>query len=140
MNVQNLVLLCLIFTIVKCQSSDDDPVGTECTTRQTHYPGTCQHRDDCPAVKSGEIPFKNVTYCNRRQNLVCCPNRDKDSEINVIRIEGERISDRSKFFFDYLICIEKLQFSPSQNAENTQKQHKRKSLWDHFSSIIKDEL
>lgn len=99
MNVQNLALLCLIFTIVKCQSSDDDPVGTDCTTRKTHFPGTCQDRDDCPAIKSGEIPSRNITFCNRRQNLVCCPNRDKELEPpSDIKIQGERISDRSMDF------------------------------------------
>ena len=80
MNVQNLILLCLIFSFVKCQSSDENPVGTECSTRETHFQGTCQHEDDCPAIKSREIPSSNVTYCNRRQSLVCCPNIDKELE------------------------------------------------------------
>ena len=96
MNVQNLTLLCLIFAIVKCQSSDDDPVGTDCITRSTHLNGTCHHKDDCPAIKSGEIPSRSITYCNRRQGLVCCPYRDKELEPpNDIRIQGERISDKS---------------------------------------------
>ncbi|KAL7042175.1 hypothetical protein ACKWTF_001047 [Chironomus riparius] len=93
MNIQHLTLLCLIFAFVKCQSSDDDPVGTECSTRGTHFPGTCQHRDDCPAIKSGFIPSRNVTYCNRRQGLVCCPNRELEPP-NEIRIQGDRISEK----------------------------------------------
>ncbi|XP_070509414.1 venom protease-like [Chironomus tepperi] len=95
MNVRNLILFCLLWTFAYCQSSDDDPVGTDCSTRKTHTPGTCQHMDDCPSVKRGEIPSRDITYCNRRQGLVCCPNRDQELEPpQDLSIPGQRISDR----------------------------------------------
>lgn len=85
-----------MFQLVVVYFSDDDLVGTDCTTKKTLFPGTCQHKDDCPSVKSGAIPSRDITYCNRRQDLACCPNRDKELEPRQnIRIQGERISDRS---------------------------------------------
>lgn len=99
MFVLKLIFLCLIFSFVKCQNYGEIPVGTECIIRITRFPGTCQHKNDCPAIKNGKILYQNITYCNRRQSLICCPKKNIELKPpQDIRIQGERISDRSMEF------------------------------------------
>lgn len=86
MDVNIHKILCIISQIILINGFNaESKLGNHCILTKTGQPGVCDYQQNCQEVvddlKKGRFP----TICGfaNRQRIVCCPNRQVNSDIRI---------------------------------------------------------
>jgi hypothetical protein len=104
MKTRSFTLLLYSILVIRFASSELDlPRGSECLTSES-VSGVCRNYNECEVIITGlknkEITQANVTFCNEKYLVVCCPLPV------LLNIQSERISERSTKSLNFKKCNE----------------------------------